>query len=105
MILHAVYLSVPDDADRTELADIMAGLKNLVGKIDGFTAFYHGDNIDVENSSPEANYGFHGTYTDRVALASYANDPRHQALGGRLVALCGGTDGIKVYDVETAGEP
>ena len=105
MILHAVYLSLPDDADHAELADIMAGLQNLVGKIDGFTAFSHGVNIDVENSSPEANYGFQGTYTDRAALAFYAADPRHQALGGRLVALCGGADGIKVYDIEAAGEP
>ncbi|SMX39804.1 Dabb family protein [Octadecabacter ascidiaceicola] len=104
MILHAVYLSLPDDADHKELADIMAGLKDLVGKIDGFTAFWHGANIDVENSSPEVNYGFHGSYTDSAALASYASDLRHQALGGRLVTLCGGVDGIKVYDIETAGE-
>jgi hypothetical protein len=105
MILHAVYLSLPDGSDRVELADIMAGLHNLIGKVDGFTAFHHGENIDVENSSPEANYGFLGSYTDRAALATYATDPRHQALGERLVALCGGTDGIKVYDIETAGDP
>jgi hypothetical protein len=105
MILHAVYLSLPDDVDQIELANIMAGLQNLVGNIHGFVAFQHGPNIDVEGSSPEANYGFHGTYTDRAALSSYAADPHHQVLGGRLVALCGGTDGIKVYDLETAGEP
>ena len=105
MILHAVYLSLPNDADLAELADIMDGLKSLLGEIDGFTAFYHGANIDVENSSPEAKYGFHGVYADRAALASYASDPRHQALGRRLVALCGGADGIKVYDIETAGGP
>ncbi|AKS44779.1 Stress responsive A/B Barrel Domain [Octadecabacter temperatus] len=86
MILHAVYLSLPDDADRAELADIMVGLQELIGKIDGFVAFDHGPNIDVEDSSPEVNYGFHGTYVDRAALASYADDPRHQALGG---AACG----------------
>ena len=105
MILHAVYLSLPDDADHAELVDIMAGLKDLVGKIAGRKALYHGKNIDVENSSPEANYGFHGAYTDRAALASYAADPRHQVLGGRLVALCGGADRIKVYDIETARAP
>jgi hypothetical protein len=43
-----VYLSLPVDADRAELADIMSDLSNLVTKIDGFTAFWHGENIDVE---------------------------------------------------------
>jgi len=101
MILHAVYLSLAENADANELSDVMQGLQNLVGKIEGFTGFDHGPNIDVEGKSPEAQYGFHGVYTDRAALDRYANDPRHQALGARLVALCGGADGIKVYDIET----
>jgi hypothetical protein len=104
MILHAVYFSPRKNADPNELADVMSGLLNLVGEIAGFTAFHHGKNIDLEHKSPEAGYGFHGTFTDRAALERYAADPRHQALGARLVALCGGADGIKVYDIETAKE-
>lgn len=104
MILHSVFLSLHEDADPNELAEIMQNLAALVGEIEGFSAFHHGPNIDLEAKSPEAQYGFHGLYADRGALDAYANDQRHQALGGRLVALCGGSDGIKVYDVATAGE-
>ncbi len=100
MILHAVYFPVPDNADQNALAAIMHDLGKLVGEIDGFTAFHHGPNIDVEGKSPEADYGFHGTYTDRTALDRYANDPRHQALGARLVALCGGPEGPGIAQSE-----
>lgn len=103
MIHHAVYLSLSDDADPLELAEVMTSLAALVGQIEGFSAFHHGQNIDIEQKSPETHYGFHGVYTDRAALARYANDPRHQALGARLVALCGGADRIKVYDINAEG--
>lgn len=103
MIHHAVYFSLSQTADPSELAAVMESLSKLVGNIDGFTAFAHGPNIDVEGKSSEASYGFHGTFTDRAALDRYANDPRHQALGARLVALCGGAAGIKVYDIDTTG--
>ncbi len=81
----------------------MASLGNLVGAIDGFKAFHHGPNIDVEHKSPEAQYGFVGVYQDRESLDRYAADPRHQVLGSRLVALCGGSEQIKVYDIDTTG--
>ena len=105
MILHAVYLSLPEGADPNALAHVMKGLTALVGDIDGFTAFHHGPNIDAEGKSPEAHYGFHGHFTDRAALDGYAADPRHRALGARLVALCGGADRIKVYDIDVADAP
>jgi hypothetical protein len=101
MILHAVYLSQIGVTDLTALAEVMQGLENLVDKIEGFTAFQHGRNIDLEGKSPESPYGFYATFTDCAALARYAHDPRHQALGVRLVALCGGPEAIKVYDIET----
>lgn len=101
MIVHAVYLFVPEGADQAELSHIMVSLSELVGQIEGFTGFHHGPNIDVECKSPEAQYGFTGYYDDGQALERYAADPRHQSLGARLVALCGGADGIKVYDIDT----
>lgn len=104
MILHAVYLSLAESADPHELADVMQSLAALVGQIDGFTAFHHGPNIDAEAKSPEAQYGFHATFSDRAALDRYAGDPRHRALGARLVVLCGGAERIKVYDIDTVGD-
>jgi hypothetical protein len=41
------------------------------------------------------------TLTGHVALDRYATDPRYQAYCAQLVALCGGPEGITVYDIET----
>ena len=103
MILHCVYLGVAPDAPTAERVAVMDSLAGLIGQIDGFTGFDHGRNIDVEGKSPESAYGFVCTFTDRDALDRYAADTRHQALGARLVALCGGADRIKVYDIDCAG--
>lgn len=103
MIHHAVYLSLPAQHDTSELANIMESLAALVGVIAGFNAFHHGPNIDLEAKSPEAAYGFTGVFSDKAAVLRYAVDPRHKALGGRLVALCGGADRIKVYDIDAGG--
>lgn len=97
MILHAVYLSLAEDADPAELADVMTGLAALTDLIESFA---HGPNFDAEGKTPQSHYGFHATFADRAALERYATDPRHQALGARLVALCGGENGITVYDLD-----
>ena len=100
MIQHVVMLSLKGDADQGELAQVMAGLGGLIGQIDGFDGFQHGPNIDAEGKSPDHPYGFICTFSDRPALDRYASDPRHQALGARLVAMCnGGGSGIVVYDI------
>ncbi len=98
MIRHIVMLNLADDGD---LPDVMTGLGDLVGEIAGYTSFEHGPNIDAEGKTPDHAYGFICTFHDRASLDAYANDPRHQALGGRLVAMCnGGGDGIMVMDIE-----
>lgn len=100
MIAHLVAFA-PDPNRPDDLAAVMAGLSGLIGQIDGFVAFTHGPNIDLERKSQGYPYGFVCTFADRAALERYAADPRHQALGGRLVALCkDGVDGITVFDIE-----
>lgn len=100
MIQHVVCLSLPNGWDKDALAEIMAALKALVGQIDGYIAFSHGPNIDAEGKSPGVPYLFVCRFTDRAALDRYATDPRHQTLGGQLVALCGGAERITVYDMD-----
>ncbi len=98
MIQHIVMLNLADD---TGLPDVMIDLADLVGEIDGFTGFSHGPNIDVEGKTPDYPYGFICSFRDLSALEAYASDPRHQALGGRLVGMCnGGGDGIMAIDLE-----
>lgn len=101
MIKHIVFLSFADAPDPMELTNVMSGLASLVGEIEGFVAFHHGPNIDVEGKSPEATYGFVCSFDTLGALHKYADDSRHQALGGRLVAMCDGVENIKVYDIDT----
>ncbi|MBV2358921.1 Dabb family protein [Thalassococcus sp. CAU 1522] len=91
------------DADVDELHAVMAGLDALRAQIDGFTGFSHGPNRDMELKSSAWPHGFIADFADAAALARYAADPGHRALGARLVALCeGGGDGIMVYDLETS---
>jgi hypothetical protein len=100
MIEHVVMLGLKDASDLSDCRDVMEGLERLTGEIPGFHGLIHGVNIDMEGKSPGYPYGFIARFEDRDALARYADDPRHQALGARLVALCGGADRITVYDIE-----
>jgi antibiotic biosynthesis monooxygenase (ABM) superfamily enzyme len=100
MIEHVVMLALTDASDLSECLDVMEGLERLTGEIPGFLGLTHGANIDMEGKSPNFPYGFIARFENRGALARYAADPRHQALGARLVALCGGADRITVYDIE-----
>ena len=99
MIQHIVMLRLSEDADPTELADVMDSLASL--DLPGFVGFQHGANLDFERKTQDYLYGFIATFTDAAAVADYASDPGHQALGGRLVAMCdGGGDGIMVMDLD-----
>lgn len=98
MIDHIVMLRCP--ASET-LSGVMRGLAGLVKDIAGFDSFTHGANVDVEGKSPDHPYGFICRFEDRASLDRYATDPRHKALGAQLVALCGGADGIMVYDISS----
>lgn len=99
-IQHIVMLNLRADAAGDELADIMSGLAVLRSSVPGFVAFQHGPNYDLEQKSQHYSYGFICSFADKHALQSYAENPHHQALGARLVALCnGGADGIWVADI------
>ncbi|MGI3186373.1 Dabb family protein [Nioella aestuarii] len=100
MIDHVVMLALRDSTDLTACREVMDGLDQLTDEIPGFLSFTHGVNIDMEGKSPGYPYGFIARFENRDALARYAADPRHRALGARLVALCGGADRITVYDIE-----
>lgn len=98
MIQHIVMLSLPVDYDQIPLQDVMDGLAAL--DLPGFVGFTHGPNRDFEAKSPDYPYGFICTFADAASLRTYAADPGHQALGARLVALCGGAERIMVIDLE-----
>lgn len=98
MIRHIVMLNLPAGYDVDALAGIMDGLADL--DLTGFDRFEHGPNRDLENRTPDYPYGFICTFADLAALQRYAADPAHQALGSRLVTLCGGGERIMVMDLD-----
>jgi hypothetical protein len=99
MIGHIVLLSLADEPGE-ELAGVMVGLADLQTKMPGMSAFQHGVNHDFEHLSPDCDYGFIAMFEDEVALATYAQDEEHKALGTRLVSLCrGGKAGLMVVDL------
>mgnify|MGYP001787497667 CR=1 FL=1 len=101
MIRHCVMLRLGVDADTAALDRIMCGLGDLVARLDGCSGFCAGPNLDFEDKTPDYPYGFTLDARDATALAAYAADPEHAALGAELVAMCaGGGDGIAVYDIE-----
>lgn len=101
MIRHCVMLRLRAKADRAELDKVMHGLADLVERLDGCSGFCAGPNRDFEGKTPGFAYGFTLDAATAEALAAYAVDPEHMALGARLVDLCeGGGDGIRVYDIE-----
>ncbi len=101
MIRHCVFLRLAPATDPEELSEVMQGLGELVAELPGCNDFVAGPNRDFENKSPDHGYGFTLDAVDAQALESYADDPRHRALGARLVAMCeGGERGILVYDIE-----
>lgn len=99
MIDHIVLLHLKPDHDAAALVEVMDGLAALVGAIEGFTAFRHGPNRDYEGRSPAYAHGFTAQFHDSLALAVYADDPRHKAHAERLMALC---EDLLVADVESA---
>jgi len=100
VIRHCVFLRLRAGAKPAELSRIFEGLAALTSDLSGASDFVGGQNIDVENKTPDFPAGFTIDFTDRAALMAYANSPDHRALGARLVALCdGGGDGISVFDL------
>ena len=83
-------------------AEVIAALGLFAQRLAGVVSFEGGPNRDFEAKSPSFGQGFVIRFSDRAALAGYADHPEHRALGARLVAACrGGADGIMVFDIES----
>lgn len=101
MIRHCVMLHLREGADPRQVNVIMLELAKVVARTEGCSGFCAGPNRDFEDKTTEYAYGFTLDARNAKALATYAVDPEHKALGARLVDLCqGGGDGILVFDIE-----
>ena len=99
-IHHCVFFTFSDDIGQSDRDHILGSLAQLVEHVPGMVSLDFGPNADFERKSEIYQDGFVAVFEDREALARYANDPRHLALGQRLVDNCtNGGDGIIVFDI------
>ena len=101
MIRHCVFVKFRADVTADEKAEIYAGLKALVGQIDGLLSADFGPNISPEGQNKGFDDGFVMDLADAAARDRYLADPAHKAAGAKLVAaLEGGVAGLVVFDLE-----
>ena len=85
----------------SERAEVFERLSKLSMSLDGVLSFEAGPNRDFEGKSLSYSDGFVICFTDRGALARYAEHHEHLALGGKPRSICeGGADGIIVFDLD-----
>ncbi len=101
MIRHIVLTKFKPETDEATIAEIYAGLSALVQDLPGAHGFLGGRSESPEQIERGFMHGFVVDFDSWDALKNYADHPRHQALGGQLVAhAVGGLDGILVVDLD-----
>ncbi len=100
MIRHIVLTKFKPETSEEKIAEIYAGLAQLSDKLDGAKGFTGGRSESPEQIERGYKHGFVIDFDDWGALARYAENAEHKALGGRLVEnAIGGIDGILVLDI------
>jgi hypothetical protein len=101
MIRHIVLVRFRADVPPAEIEDIAAGLRALVGHLDGFVACHGGPDLNFEGMDRGYRHGFVLDFVDQAARLRYHHADEHQPISARLVAAAeGGRDGILVVDLE-----
>ncbi len=97
-IRHIVLCKLRPGQDQA-FAGIMAQLAALSPRLTMGQMTYGAD-ISPEGIGRGYSHGFTIDFPDIAARDTYLEDPTHQAIGARLVALCdGGVSGILVVDI------
>ncbi|URK89526.1 Dabb family protein (plasmid) [Rhizobium sp. RCAM05350] len=102
MIRHFVLLRFKDDVSSETKLSIYEELEALKHHVGGILAFHAGPNVSVETDLIR---GFKDVFwfdfEDEAARDAYIVEPRHQAVGARIVAHTeNGSDGVVVVDVK-----
>ncbi len=100
MIRHIVLIRFRPEVSEGQIADIFAALPALSARLPGVLAHAAGRSESPEKIERGFLHGFTIDFADWQALATYQDDPGHQAFGGSLVAHAqGGIDGLLVFDL------
>lgn len=101
MIRHIVLTKFKPDTSEALINEIYQGLAALSESLPGASNFTGGRSESPEQIERGYMHGFVIDFDSWHALQNYADNPAHQALGGRLVAnAVGGIDGILVLDLD-----
>lgn len=101
MIRHIVLTKFKPDTSEDLIRDIYTGLSALSIELPGAQNFTGGRSESPEHIERGYMHGFVIDFDSWDALSNYANNPKHQALGGQLVASAiGGIDGVLVLDLD-----
>ena len=101
MIRHIVLTKFKPETSEEKIAEIYAGLSQLVEKLPGARNFTGGRSESPEQIERGYMHGFVIDFDSWDALQNYADNEEHKALGGQLVEnAIGGIDGILVLDLD-----
>ena len=101
MIRHIVLTKFKLETSEDKIAEIYAGLSQLVKKLPGALNFTGGRSESPEQIERGYMHGFVIDFDSWDALQNYADNEEHKALGGQLVEnAIGGIDGILVLDLD-----
>jgi hypothetical protein len=101
MIRHIVLIRFKVSVTADERARLFAELSGLKPLIAGTRDFFAGQNISPETPVTHGfNDGFWFDFENSEVRDAYLIDPRHQAIGAKLVSAAeGGLEGIQVFDI------
>lgn len=101
MIRHIVLTKVKPDVSEAQIAAVYAGLATVIAHHPGARGFHGGRSTSPEQMERGYFHAFTADFDDWEALAAYAQNPDHRALGAQLVALAqDGLAGLIVLDIE-----
>ena len=101
MIRHIVLTRFNPATTEEAIAEIYADLAALVRDLPGARDFRGGRSNSPEDLERGYRHGFTIDFDTWEALATYAENPVHRALGARLVENAeGGVEGLLVLDIE-----
>lgn len=101
MIRHIVLIRFRPGLPECDIAAIDAAFRSLQARLDGFSSYSGGPDVNFEGLDRGYRHGFVLDFADQAARMRYHEDPEHKALGALVVAAAdGGIDGLLVVDFE-----
>ena len=95
MIRHIVLIRFRPQLPERDIAAIDAAFRSLQARLDGFSSYSGGPDVNFEGLDRGYRHGFVLDFADQAARMRYHEDPEHQALGvGGAPGIAGAEDDV-----------